>query len=216
MLSTKLGISRSRISNLTLKPGSIIVTFLLLNSSGYTGERDTNELKTQLTALASNGSLSLVFGGVTLTADAATLKFSQPSKPQPIPTPKPAKSKDVVVIVSVVIAVLILIAAAIAIWYCLFKRKKAKRLASDKMASSSMLFGDDIKLKECSSSPPDYMGIDNQKFDESPGHPKMLEESSTDSQPLQRAVTPVGSKPNSAEKSRREGPGKPCFTFDFT
>ena len=214
MLSSKLNISKNRILNLNIRPGSIIVTFTLLNNSGYGNERNVDDLKTMLTSLAKNGSLTLVFNGVTLKADAASLKFSQPPLPTKQPPPKPAKSSNVVIIVSVCVAFVIVIALVIAVWWFAFKKKREKGFKSNNLTGSTMLFGDDIKLQDRASTSPDYGGFNNQRFVDSPEQQKIPlkdpGEVETD-RPVRRVITPVGHKPDSAAKLGGDSPGKLWF-----
>jgi len=150
MLSVKLNISKSRIVNLRIRPGSIIVTFTLLNNDGYSNEMSVDDLQTQLTTLASNGSLSLVFNGVTLTADPASLKFSAPKPTTHLPPPekKSKKSHKLVIIISVCVAIIIILAIVIIVWYVRFKKKRAKTMGNDSMYGSTVLFGHDINLQD--------------------------------------------------------------------
>ena len=168
MLSRKLNISKSRIVNLHIRPGSIIVTFTLLNNDGYGNEMNVADLQNQLTALASNGSLSLVFDGVTLTADPASLKFSlpKPTTHMPPPEKKSKKSHTVVIIVSVCVAAVIILVIIIVVWYVRFKKKRAKTIGSD-MYGSTVLFGHDINLQERSLASQECIGYNAQRDSDS-------------------------------------------------
>ena len=204
-----------------IKPGSIIVTFTLLNNDGYKNEMDVQDLQTKLTELASNGSLSLVFNGVTLTADAASLKFSSP-KPTAHTTPanepppkKKEKSHTVVIIVSVCVVVVIILAAIGVVWYLNVKKKRAKNKAQDNMFGSTVLFGDDIKLQERSLASRENIGNNCQRDIDSPEQVKIplkdSNEPATD-QSMRNTITPVEKRASPSDRSVN-GHGKLRLTF---
>lgn len=219
MLSSKLNISKNRIVNLEIKPGSIIVTFTLLNNDGYKNEMDVKDLQTQLTVLASNGSLSLVFNGVTMTADGASLKFSNPkptghtTAPNKPPPKKKEKPHTVVIVVSVCVVIVIILAAIGVAWYLHVKKKRAKNKAQDSLYGSTVLFGDDIKLQEHALASQEYTGINNQRDIHSPEQVKKPLTDSTEpatDQSMRRTITPVEAK---ADPSDRTDHGKLSLAF---
>ena len=154
MLSRKLNISKSRIVNLDIRPGSIIVTFTLLNNDGYSNEKNVDDLQTQLTTLASNGSLSLVFDGVTLTADPASLKISAPKPTTHLPPleKKPEKSDTVVIIVSVCVAAVIILVIIIVVWYVRFRKKRSKTIGNN-------MYGENLHGRSLGSN--EYISLDD-------------------------------------------------------
>ena len=203
MLASKLSISKSRIVNLQIKSGSIIVTFTLLGNDGHSGEMNVNDLQNTLTALASNGSLSLTFDGVTMTADAASLRFSILTTTVQAPTtkiPPPEKSKSsktVVIIVSVCVAVVIIIAIVAAVWYFQVKKKRAKNLEKNTPFGSTVPFADDIRLQERSIASQEHLGFNNKGSLDSPEPVKKpLTGSNELDAPLTSTTTPVETRPD--------------------
>lgn len=221
MLSLKLRISKDRITNLKLTPGSIIVTFTLLNNDGHRAEADIASVQNHLNSIASNNSLSIVFDGVTLTADSASLKFMKHTTPEPPPPPKKETSdKNVILVVAVCVGAVLVFGLVAVLVYHHFKRKRARRLASAKIAGSDILFGDDIKLHERVPSA-DYVGIDNQHYTDSPepqkrplSPPVLLDDHNVEKRQVESSDVKPGAVGNS---SRAGSAGKYCSLYtDFS
>lgn len=170
MLVQKLNISASRIVNLEMKSGSIIVTFTLLNNSGYSNEGNVVNIQALITSLAQNGSLVVTLhDGTTVAVDAASLVFAPPTTTMPPkPHPKPKKKDHVVIIIVVVVAVLVAIIVLVLIRYYMIQRSRKTKMDDGRTQSSTMLVIDNIKLQDRQRTPESDTTYNNQAYEKSP------------------------------------------------
>ena len=205
MLVQKLNISASRIVNLEMRSGSIIVTFTLLNNSGYSNEGNVDSIQALITTLAQNGSLVVTLhDGTKVAVDAASLVFATPTTTMPPkPHPKPKKNGHVVIIIVVVVAVIVAIIVLVLVRYYMIQRARKSKMEDSTMQSSTMLVIDNIKLQDRQRTPESDTTYDNQAYQKSPAFAHRKDPS----------PPPAYEKPKTPTTPLPEKPSTPGKTF---
>lgn len=127
-LATQLNISTSRISDISIKKGSIIVSLYILKvASGPSIGQVLTNLKTKVT----NSQLIIKSpSGTTLVVMTNSFQFSSPT-----PAPTPAKKDDdddskktVIIVVCVIVSIVLIAGVAIALFFIYKKNQEKKKL----------------------------------------------------------------------------------------
>ncbi len=148
MLSAKLQISKNRILNLEIKPGSIIVSFTLMEASSGSNEDSLAAAKQKLENMAGSGALSVTLtDGTILTADPQSLEFGSSTPPPTLPQAKEPSKRPVLLIVTVTVLAVVLFVFLFARMYVVHKNRRTK-VDPDRPNSAKVLMVDAIELEE--------------------------------------------------------------------
>ena len=146
------GISESRISDLTISQGSIVVNFLLLPEPNATSNTEINARVAHLEEAVKSGNFSVTLpDGSTIKADPTSFKSSHVPIPEsttlaPKPTESSGLTQTEIIIISVVCSVVALVIIIVVVVYCCKRNAEEKNKVLPKNSSQNLNYEEDVEL----------------------------------------------------------------------
>ena len=151
-IAATMNISASRITNMQLRPGSIVVSFVLLSNEAYPNEANITESIEKLKEIVSNGQMSIKLpDGTILKAipDSFIVGVQTTTSPtKKIPHHKHHKFKKSTFIAIIVVSIVVSILFAVFVRFVLIVRQRRRKVAADRPTSAKILIVDSIELEE--------------------------------------------------------------------
>ena len=147
-----LGINESRIVNLTITPGSIVVNFVLLPEPGANSVSEIQSKLDQLEQAVRSGNFTVTLpDGSTMKADPNSFKSTYGHGPTTL-APEPTKSSELteteIIIIGVVCGVVALIILIVIVVCCCKKRPQRVNKVSPRSSRQNLTNGDNVEMAE--------------------------------------------------------------------
>ena len=151
-IAATMNISASRITNMLLRPGSIVVSFVLLSNEAYPNEANITESIEKLKEIVSNGQMSIKLPDGTILKtipDSFIVGVHTTTSPtKKIRHHKHHKFKKSTFIAIIVVSIVVSILFAVFVRFVLIVRQRRRKVAADRPTSARILIVDSIELEE--------------------------------------------------------------------